>query len=213
MKCLLALLLALPTALTLAACSPAPPDPAETTEPTVETVALDLDAITAAFAEAEASAALFTGYAGRILAGETRQMRVDGEELPYDRVEVADSFDALRALCADSLDDALIETLLETQAAGKYPLFLEYKEDKASPSTLWRFGGYAAQYSLDTCSRTVNTAAELRDGRVAVTVEIVCDELDVSLSHTYTCRRDGERFIFTDEFPLPIELALAAAMG
>ncbi len=210
MKRMLVLSLAV---LTLAACSPIEPAPAETTGPTVETVALDLDAITAAFAEAEADAALFSGYAGRILAGETRQMRVDGEELPYDRVEVADSLDELRTLCADSLDGALIESLVGKMAAGKYPLYLEYREDKTSPSTLWRFGGYAAQYSLDTCSRTVTTAAELRDGRVAVTVEIVCDELDVSLSHTYTCRRDGERFIFTDEFPLPIELALAAAMA
>lgn len=210
MKRMLALMLAV---LMLAACSSREEDPAETTGAPAETVALDIETVAAAFAEAERDAALFTGYAGKILAGETRKMRVGEEEMPYDRVEIADSLDGLRALCADSLDGALIASLIERKAAGKYPLYLEVREEGTGETSLWRFGGYVAQYGLESCTSLVSEVAELRDGTLAVTVVIDCEEFGNSLTHTYTCRREGDTVRFTEAFPLPIELALEAASG
>ena len=163
--------------------------------------AIDSAAVEQAFYAAEATAALFSGYAGNVYAEGT----IDVDGVRYDRFEICADMNALEALVRASFDDALSAEFLAAEAYDGHPLYIE------QDGTLYRFGGYAAQFDYYDSMAAV-TDVRAKNGVIYVDVASTFDIMDdpLTVTHTYTCIEENGEYRFTGEFRLPFEVVYSA---
>ncbi len=163
---------------------------------------VNINEIKALFFETEKAYSYFTGYADNVYAEGTAE--INGQR--YDRCSLANSLDGLRELVSPYISAENTEKLIKTSVMDGVPLFAE------SDNTLWRFGGFAAQWGLDAAVTEIVSATPQTDGSIKVDVNITMPEFDIETKAVYTCRQSADgNLMFTDDFELPIILVMKDA--
>ncbi len=160
--------------------------------------------ITEAFDAAVDASALIGGFSGELGEGSIKL-----GEAQYDAFASCTTMADLENLLAASFDAELVEAFKGRTVESGDLVFTERE------GVLYRIGGYAAQYGVDSASCTLGEMTLAEDGVVTISAHITLeDTAKVEFDTVYMCTKgeDGV-YRFVKAFEAPIALAVRAMAG